>query len=294
MAAMKNGEMPDKQQLLKTIEDKAPNGPQKEQLREAVKSNQKKIPNQEQLLKTLNDKGLSVPDREQLMATVNNKGLDGEQKQQLMEQLQDKSKGVPEADQLMQALAAQQQANGLLQRALNLKDMALKCFNPVERQRLVQEAYDKELEANGHSKWAKRLTSGPWQVGMGGAGIGGGVGMGIGTVVGTLVGGVAAVPTTALGGLVGAGVGGITGPLVKLDQTKAKEVAEREKGKGKSEGEIAEAAGREAAGEEVEGVGKDTMGEGGSAGTEATSRPSSRARRKPKKLEIRSGKESQP
>ncbi|KAF2768193.1 hypothetical protein EJ03DRAFT_255605, partial [Teratosphaeria nubilosa] len=85
-----------------------------------------------------------------------------------------------------------------------------------ERQRMLQAAYDKEIEAHGQSKFARRLQSGPWQGGVGGAGIGGGVGMGVGTVVGTLVGGVVSLPTTALGGLVGMGVGGIHGPFVKL------------------------------------------------------------------------------
>ncbi|KAK4555539.1 hypothetical protein LTR86_007292 [Recurvomyces mirabilis] len=305
MAAGQQGKMPDKEQLLKTIEQKGPDGPQKQQLMQAVKSNQKKIPNQEQLMKTLNDKGLGDAERQQLMKTVNNRGLDTEQKDQLMAQLKDKTTGNPQADQLMQALAAQQQANGLLQKALSLKDMALKCLNPVERQRLIQEAYDKELQANGQSKWAKRLTSGPWQGGMGGAGIGGGVGMGIGTVVGTLVGSVAALPTTAIGGLVGVGVGGIHGPFVKLNQQKAKEVAEKMKKEGKSEEEIAEAIKAEAGEGLADGAMADANGdEGGHPDTGSTHTGSSRQhsggksaaahdpnqpRKKPRKLEVRSG-----
>lgn len=162
----------------------------------------------------------------------------------------------PDAEQLMKALAAQQNATGLLQKAQNLKDKAMKLRDPKERQRMIQEAYDKEVEANGQSKFARRLQSGAWQGGAGGAGAGAAVGTGLGTVVGALVGGVVSLPTTALGGLVGAGVGGIHGPFVKLDQSKAKEVQAREKAKGKSVKEIEEAvkseAVEEASPEEVE------------------------------------------
>ncbi|KAI7552465.1 hypothetical protein KC316_g14096, partial [Hortaea werneckii] len=139
---------------------------------------------------------------------------------------------------------------GLLQKASALKDKAMKCLNPVERKKMLQEAYDKEVEANGQSVWARRMQSGVWQVGGAGAGIGGGLGMGLGAVVGSVVGGVVSLPTTALGGLVGAGVGGITGPIIKLDQTKAKQVAEREKKKGKSPEEIEKAVREEAVAED--------------------------------------------
>ncbi|OTA26407.1 hypothetical protein BTJ68_10575 [Hortaea werneckii EXF-2000] len=110
----------------------------------------------------------------------------------------------PDVDKLMQALAAQQQATGLLQKASALKDKAMKCLNPVERKKMLQEAYDIEVEANGQT----------------------------------------------LGGLVGAGVGGITGPIIKLDQTKAKQVAEREKQKGKNPEEIEKAVREEAVAED--------------------------------------------
>lgn len=175
-------------------------------------------------------------------------------------------KDQPDTDQLLKALAAQQNATGLLQKAQNLKEKAMKCLNPEERQKMMQEAYDKEVQANGQSKMARRMQSGAWQGGAGGAGIGGGVGMGLGTVVGALVGGVVSLPTTALGGLVGAGVGGIHGPFVKLNQKKAKEVEAREKAKGKSKEEIEEAVKAEAleetSGEGAEGAEDVTEAEG--------------------------------
>ena len=158
--------------------------------------------------------------------------------------------GKPDPEQLMKALAAQQNATGLLQKAQGLKDNAMKCLDPKERQRMVQEAYDKEIEANGQSKFAKRLQSGSWQGGAGGAGAGAGVGMGLGTVLGTvtgtLLGGVVSLPTTALGGLVGLGVGSIHGPFVKLDQSKAKAIMAKGKAEGKSEKEIEDTVKEEA------------------------------------------------
>ena len=268
----------------------------------------------EQLLKTVSDKIPESKQKNQVMKTIQTKNLDGEQKAQLMQTIQKQGPDIPEKEKLLQALDAQQKANGLLSKALSLKDTAMKCMNPAERQRMLQEAYDKEIEANGQSKWARRLTSGYWQGGMGGAGIGGGVGAGLGTVVGTVVGTVAAVPTTALGGLIGIGVGGIHGPFVKLNQKKAKEVAEREKAKGKSDEEIAEAVQREAGEEVVDEAVNDardlssTGGAGADGGLEmeerrpsesndsgAASRPNrprrdpNAPRKKPKKLEIRSG-----
>ncbi|RMZ17517.1 hypothetical protein D0860_00430 [Hortaea werneckii] len=235
----------------------------------------------------------------------------------------------PDVDKLMQALAAQQQATGLLQKASALKDKAMKCLNPVERRKMLQEAYNKEVEANG------RMQSGVWQVGGAGAGIGGGVGMGLGAVVGSVVGGVVSLPTTALGGLVGAGVGGITGPIIKLDQTKAKQVAEREKKKGKNPEEIENAVREEAVvedqgdeapnegtleAEHVEGLAKSaspapqdqnaaiSQPEAGSAqhnlqrqhstgaaSQQASTTPDSdpgKPKKKPRKIEVRSGKKS--
>ncbi|KAK4547997.1 hypothetical protein LTR36_010717 [Oleoguttula mirabilis] len=180
----------------------------------------------------------------------------------------------PDTEQLLKALAAQQNATGLLQKAQNIKDKAIKCLDPKERQRMIQEAYDKEVEANGQSKFARRLQSGAWQGGAGGAGAGVAVGTGLGTVVGALVGGVASLPTTALGGLIGVGVGGIHGSFVKLDQTKAKAVQAREKAKGKSDKEIEEAvkaeAVEEATEEEIEAARRAADGGEGTEETEAT------------------------
>ena len=206
--------------------------------------------------------------------------------------------GAPDKEQLMKALAAQQQATGLMAKAAGLRDTALKAMDSKERQKMIQEAYDKEIEANGQSKFARRLQSGPWQGGAGGAGIGAGVGTALGTVVGTVVGTVATLPTAAVGGLVGIGVGGIHGPFVKLDQSKAKKAD----GKIKEAEKKAKEAGKSA--EEIEAVkmaalqqvadaegGEAARPRGGSvtkqkAGDDGPPKP----RKKPKKLEVRSNK----
>ncbi|KAK5175289.1 uncharacterized protein LTR77_000427 [Saxophila tyrrhenica] len=123
---------------------------------------------------------------------------------------------APDKENFQKSVAAAQKTVQAQGAAEALKQQAKKAINPKERMRLMQEAYHKEIEAHGQSKYAKRLQSGGWQGAAAGGGIGGGVAMGLGTVVGTVVSGVAAVPTVLVGGLVGAGVGGIHGPFIKL------------------------------------------------------------------------------
>ncbi|KXL41952.1 hypothetical protein M433DRAFT_338546 [Acidomyces richmondensis BFW] len=200
-------------------------------------------------------------------------------------------------EQLMKALAAQQNATGLFAKASALKDKAEKCLNPKERQRMLQEAYDREIEAHGQSKIARRMQSGVWQGGIGGAGIGGGVGVGLGTVVGTLVGGVVSVPTTALGGLVGMGVGGIHGPFIKLNQKKAHDVVDREKAAVTNdrdgEAEICQ-AGSETTERKLQRQHSGPSGSRSQGAEVAAKRPSEKPRKKPRKLEIRSGCKTAP
>lgn len=123
---------------------------------------------------------------------------------------------MPEDDRLKAAASASQAAASANSMAESLRSKASLLTNPAERSRMLQEAYNKELEAHGNSRRARLLSSGTFQGAAGGAGIGGAVGMGLGTVVGTVVGGVATVPTVLLGGLVGAGTGVIHGPWIKL------------------------------------------------------------------------------
>ncbi|KAF1914330.1 hypothetical protein BDU57DRAFT_291357 [Ampelomyces quisqualis] len=107
------------------------------------------------------------------------------------------------------ALEAQNHASSLRQIAATIKD-------PAKREQYLTDAYNKEIEAHGNSKKARVLTSGAFQGGVGGAGIGAATAAGLGTVVGTLVGTVTAIPATAVGGLAGVATGAVHGPWIKL------------------------------------------------------------------------------
>tara|TARA_R110002003_G_scaffold54_9_gene4769 strand:+ start:43490 stop:44167 length:678 start_codon:yes stop_codon:yes gene_type:complete len=109
------------------------------------------------------------------------------------------------------ALAAQKTASSLRTAAAAIKD-------PKKREQYLTDAYNKEIEAHGNSKKARVLTSGAFQGGIGGAGIGAAVSAGLGTVVGTIVGGVTAIPATAVGGLAGVATGAVHGPWIKLNK----------------------------------------------------------------------------
>ena len=125
-------------------------------------------------------------------------------------------KHLSEDERLMQAAKAAQAASSAQGMVDSLKSKAAMLTNPKERERVLSEVYNREIEAKGHSKKARVLKSGTFQGAAGGAGVGVATGIGMGTLVGTLVGTVASVPTTALGGLVGAGTGVIHGPWIKL------------------------------------------------------------------------------
>ena len=125
-------------------------------------------------------------------------------------------KALSEDERLMQAAQASKAAAATQGMVDSLKSKAALLTDPKQRERVLSEAYDREIEANGLSRKAQILKSGTFQGAVGGAGIGAATGLGLGTVVGTLVGTVASVPTMALGGLVGAGTGAIRGPWIKL------------------------------------------------------------------------------
>lgn len=121
-----------------------------------------------------------------------------------------------ERQQMVQAVEAAQAAQRAQNAATSLRQKARIATDSKERERYLQDAYAKEVEANGMSARAKRMQSGAWQGLAAGGGIGAGVGMGLGTVLGALVGGLVSIPTTGLGALVGTGVGAVHGPFIKL------------------------------------------------------------------------------
>ncbi|CZT17284.1 uncharacterized protein RCC_03118 [Ramularia collo-cygni] len=123
---------------------------------------------------------------------------------------------LPRKEDLVQAVDALQKAAKAQDAAKSLREKASAIADPKQRERMIQDAYENEVEAHGQSKLARRLQSGTWQGLAGGTGIGAGVGMGVGTVVGVVTGGLVSLPTTALGALIGSGVGAVHGPWIKL------------------------------------------------------------------------------
>ncbi|CAK4030569.1 Hypothetical predicted protein [Lecanosticta acicola] len=195
-----------------------------------------------------------------------------------------KSAKQPDRNQLLQAVAAQQEIAKAQSYASSLRDKASKIQDPQERERMVQEAYEKEIAVNGNSKFAQRLQSGPWQGAAAGGGIGLGtglgVGAGVGTLAGTLVGGLVSIPTTALGALIGTGVGAIKGPFIKVGgKEKRWDEASPE--------EVVDAL------EEEQATGNEQARSGAQVGTEPLPSASAAAKRKPRKLEIRSKKDAE-
>lgn len=123
---------------------------------------------------------------------------------------------LPDREQLLKAVESAQAAQKAQSTANDLMSKAKQMTDSTQREKILREAYDKEIEANGHSKMAQRLQSGTWQ-GLGfGGGIGAATGLGIGAGLGTLLGAITAVPATGIGMLVGSATGAIHGPWIKL------------------------------------------------------------------------------
>ncbi|KAK7888571.1 hypothetical protein LTR67_008917 [Exophiala xenobiotica] len=183
---------------------------------------------------------------------------------------------MPPREEMLQTIESLQKASKAQTTANNLKQKAMAMTNSSQREKMLKEAFDKEMEANGHSKMAKRLQSGAWQ-GMGfGGGIGAGGALGLGAGVGTVLGAILAVPSTGLGMLVGSGVGAIHGPWVKLGGGKEEpfEDADPEK--------VVDALEEETR--------KQAQGQPQQQSTGEKEKAKEKARKKPPKLEVRSKK----
>lgn len=185
----------------------------------------------------------------------------------------DHPKPAQKKEELVQQVEALQKAAKAQEAAQSLRDKASSITDPKKREKLIRDAYEKEIEAHGQSKLARRLQSGAWQGLAGGGGIGAGVGVGLGTVVGVVTGGLVSLPTTALGALIGSGVGAVHGPWIKLGgqdkklmDVPAEELVDAMEEKGNSQGTQPATA-------EI---------------TQATP-----VKKKPRKLEVRSGQKSE-
>lgn len=192
----------------------------------------------------------------------------------------DKTAEMPDREQLMKVIETSQAAQRAQSMASDLKSRAGQITDNSQREKMLKEAFDKEVEANGLSKTAKRLQSGTWQ-GLGfGGGIGAATGLGLGAGLGTLIGAITAVPAAGLGMLVGSGVGAIHGPWIKLG-------GKEQKFEDADPSEIVDAIQKgqdtQQAAEEVQGQNSTKV----DAKQDNSTQPQP-AKRKPKKLEIRS------
>ena len=79
---------------------------------------------------------------------------------------------MPSRDEMMKTIESLQKAQKAQSAANSLRDKAKAMTSSTQREKMLKEAFDKEMEANGHSKMAKRMQSGSWQ----GFGFGGGIG----------------------------------------------------------------------------------------------------------------------
>lgn len=115
--------------------------------------------------------------------------------------------GYSEEEVRKESSKAAKQAKAAQDKATELMQAAAAAGDPDERQKLMEEALEQQIQSKSLGKTAKYLRSGTFQGMAVGAGLGIAPGASLGAITGTLVGGVS---STALGGL-GAGLGAATG-----------------------------------------------------------------------------------
>lgn len=115
--------------------------------------------------------------------------------------------GYSEEEVRKESSKAAKQAKQAHDKATELMQAAAAAGDPEERQKLMEEALEQQIQSKSLGKTAKYLRSGTFQGMAVGAGLGIAPGASLGAITGTLVGGVS---STALGGL-GAGLGAATG-----------------------------------------------------------------------------------
>lgn len=129
---------------------------------------------------------------------------------------------VDEREVRQESAKAARQAQKAKRKAKELRDAAYGAGDPEERQKLLERAIDKEIEAESFGKTAKYLRSGTFQGMAVGTGIGVVPGLTLGTLTGTLVGGLTSLITGGLGAGVGALSGWIHGPFWNMGEVAGK------------------------------------------------------------------------
>ena len=122
---------------------------------------------------------------------------------------------VQKADSKQEASQAASASVEAQRKAKELTQAAGGAADPEERQKLLNEALQKEIEAESFGKTARYLQSGTFQGLLAGTGMGGGVGIGLGMAVGSVL----AVPTGGIGAGLGAAGGALHGPFFNLSET---------------------------------------------------------------------------
>lgn len=117
--------------------------------------------------------------------------------------------GVSDEDVRKESSQIAKQATKAQKKATELMKAAAAAGDPEERQKLMEQALEQQIQSKSLGKTAKYLRSGAFQGMAVGAGLGIAPGASLGAISGTLVGGVSSI---ALGGL-GAGIGAATGSL---------------------------------------------------------------------------------
>lgn len=134
----------------------------------------------------------------------------------------DKKNAVPDEEVRKESSKAANQAISAQRKAHKLKQAAAGAGDPDERQKLMEQAIDAQIQAESFGKTAKYMRSGAFQGLAVGTGLGVAPGATLGALTGTLVGGVSSTIIGGLGGSLGAAAGALHGPFWNLGEVAGK------------------------------------------------------------------------
>jgi hypothetical protein len=131
---------------------------------------------------------------------------------------------IPDEEVRQESSKAANAAMNAQKKAKDLKEAAAGAGDPDERQKLMEQAIDAQIEAESFGKTAKYLRSGTFQGAAIGTGLGVTPGATLGALTGTLVGGITSTITGGLGFGIGAAAGTLNGPFWNLGELAGKGV----------------------------------------------------------------------
>jgi len=134
---------------------------------------------------------------------------------------------VPDKEVRKESSKAANQAISAQRKAKELKQAAAGAGDPDERQKLMEQAIDAQIQAESFGKTAKYMRSGTFQGLAVGTGLGIAPGATLGALTGTLVGGVTSTITGGLGGGIGAAAGAMHGPIWNIGEVAGKGIQVR-------------------------------------------------------------------